>query len=289
MKQSISKGKIPFTQIPNSLINSKQSIGAIGVYCFMFSKPQGWNFTVKSMSKQIGSGSTAITSAIKELKANGWIYYEKLTSGKGIYHLHSEPKLGNPDLGFTKKGKSLPISNTDSNSNKDINGHINFNVFWELYPRKEKKIRSKEMWLQLSRKDQEAALSYLPFAPFLSREKTYQPLPTTFMNNRRWEDGVEEQRRVIINDEPISIDVEFVVTELNKSSLITKSNLTISHSEINKIGRHFDNAHFKKYYFNSPKGYRKKILEAIDKLNKPWNIDNANSIYDYLKNYIKKI
>ena len=54
MKDSLLKKQVvPFTQVSNNLINDKNlSLKSKGLYVFMFSKPQGWNFTIRSMSKQ---------------------------------------------------------------------------------------------------------------------------------------------------------------------------------------------------------------------------------------------
>lgn len=122
MKNQIKKRVLPFTQINNTLLNSTAlSLKAKGLYSFMFSKPENWNFTIKSMSKQLKEGVESISSALKELKKYGWIKYNKLTNGSGIYTLNIEaiPNSENPDLGNPNLGKPVPISNKDIYNNKD--------------------------------------------------------------------------------------------------------------------------------------------------------------------------
>ena len=70
MKQRLKKqGGIPFTQISNELLNDKTiSLKAKGIYCFMFSKPENWNFTIGSMCKQLKEGNDSIANAIKRIK-----------------------------------------------------------------------------------------------------------------------------------------------------------------------------------------------------------------------------
>ena len=109
----------------------------------MYSKPENWNFTIKSMVKLLKDGEKSITSALNEIKDNDWIYYQKFKNGKGIYFIATEPnakelflnemlpELQNVDLAckdyektFVKpnlqngnKAFSSRISNTITNNN----------------------------------------------------------------------------------------------------------------------------------------------------------------------------
>ncbi len=124
MTQSIEKRDVGFTQINNEILNSTNiSLKAKGLYSYMFSKPNGWNFTIKSMATQLKEGDSAISTALKELKEQGVIEYKKYTNGIGEYMLNigikTEPKLENPNLGFLIVGKPHRISNKDIPSNKE--------------------------------------------------------------------------------------------------------------------------------------------------------------------------
>lgn len=130
MKDSIKKSKIPFTQISNKLLNDDRiSLKAKGIYAYMYSKTDDWNFTIKSMSKQLLEGMRSISSALSELKQYGWVSYEKNNDGSGVYHFHIEPELQNDDLGNPNvqnpnlRNRNLrkrnPINNIDNTNNKD--------------------------------------------------------------------------------------------------------------------------------------------------------------------------
>jgi len=137
MKNFLSKEHIPFTQVPNELINDHEiSLRARMIYVFMASKPEGWNFTLKSMAAQLGEGARSVGSATKQLKEKGWLKYTKTNEGKGLYTLCLSPsgKKGiehivlNADSAPCKnrKQQNVPpisnkenISNTDLDSNKD--------------------------------------------------------------------------------------------------------------------------------------------------------------------------
>lgn len=137
LEDKLVKQQVPFTQISNDLINDKDiSLKAKGVYCFMFSKPTNWKFTVKSMAKQLVEGERAIMSAISELKKHYWVSYEKQPNGTGIYKIYArknDPNLQNPNLGFSSMLKQQCISNTDSNSNKEVNLKINWEILLKQF------------------------------------------------------------------------------------------------------------------------------------------------------------
>lgn len=118
-----------FSTIPNELLNNASiSLSAKGMYVFMRGKPAAWNFTIRSMAKQLKEGETAISNALNELKKYGWVSYTKLSNGKGVYHLFwsanpesqedhkqgnpdkAEPKPEKPNQGFPMKGKPQRIS-----------------------------------------------------------------------------------------------------------------------------------------------------------------------------------
>jgi hypothetical protein len=114
---TLKKHNAPFTQIPNKLLNDRElSLSCKGIYAFMMSKPDDWNFTIASMSKQLKEGQDAIKSALKALKESGWITYTKFNDGRGVYELNLDntPKVENPHEGNPLQGKSTPISNKDS-------------------------------------------------------------------------------------------------------------------------------------------------------------------------------
>lgn len=120
-----------FSMIPNSLLNDLNiSLAAKGLYAFMRGKPPTWNFTIKSMAKQLKEGETAIRSALSELRDSGWVIYIKRSNGTGIYKLlwdnpkpenpnegnqtMAKPKLENPNVGNPMMGKPTRISKKDS-------------------------------------------------------------------------------------------------------------------------------------------------------------------------------
>ncbi len=123
----LKKKTVPFTQIPNQLLQDKEiTQSAVGLYVFMSSKPDNWNFTIASISRQIHSGQSKIRACLTLLKDKGWIEYIKFKDGTGEYTINFEPSpfvenkhvdkpsVENPHVEFPIMGFSTRISKKDS-------------------------------------------------------------------------------------------------------------------------------------------------------------------------------
>lgn len=124
------RSRLPFTQVANAVLTSPEiSLKAKGLYAYMISKPDGWNFTIRSMAAQLKEGTDGISSGLKELKSFNLISYEKHSDGTGSYIIDPNPDMENPVLGDPKPenpnqenpnmGKAGRINNKDLNSNKN--------------------------------------------------------------------------------------------------------------------------------------------------------------------------
>ena len=70
-----------------------------------------------------------------------------------------------------------------------------FEHVWNLYNKKEGKQQARKAWMKLSNKDKEAVKQKLSdwLSNYISRHgKQYQPMFSTFLNQRRWEDEINE-------------------------------------------------------------------------------------------------
>lgn len=135
------KQNIPFGMVPNKLLNNENiSLKAKGLFAFMQSKPDGWNFSVEGMSVQLKESKSAISSAIIELESNGFVTRKKQQTSKGFitnYKLFFEkpiadfPTLENPTLENPMVGKSVnnskkELSNKDISNKEEREGALNF-------------------------------------------------------------------------------------------------------------------------------------------------------------------
>jgi hypothetical protein len=147
MRDTIKQEGLPFTQVVNEIIKDKTvSLKAIGLFTFMSHKAQmkdvKWNFTIRSMAKQMKDGEDSIRSGLQELKKCGWVTYTKHTDGTGEYLLKAsiKPKQENPDKaldsqnrenprrGIPMKGNPTPINKKDSFNKKDSSNKKDINT-----------------------------------------------------------------------------------------------------------------------------------------------------------------
>ena len=116
----IKKKKSSFVQVANSFIRDNNiSFKAKGLFCYMFSMDESWNFTVKSIATQQKDGMASVLSSMKELKEYGYITYTKHQDGTGTYFLDDVPNVENPDVGNPKLGKSTRIKEEQLPKNKN--------------------------------------------------------------------------------------------------------------------------------------------------------------------------
>lgn len=129
---------IKFVQINHDVLyNRELSLKAKGLYAFMYSKPDNWNFTIRSLAGQLKEAKNSIASILNELKKFGLIEYHRHANGTGTYVIYSSttlkeglgsesPKSQNPKKPLTQKAtypKEGRISNTNPSSNTDLSSN----------------------------------------------------------------------------------------------------------------------------------------------------------------------
>lgn len=128
-----------FTIIDNDVINDdRMHLKALGLFAYMWSKPDDWQFYVSEIASHFKDGESAVSSAMKELMTLGYL---KRTQNRKDgrfsnydYVLRELPKRGNqgsaPKGDFTKSEKSIPkktkpenqgLLNTDHTNTDHIN------------------------------------------------------------------------------------------------------------------------------------------------------------------------
>ena len=135
----IKKKESSFTQVSNSFLRDNNiSFKAKGLFCYMFSMNENWNFTLQSIATQQKDGLDSIKSAMDELKQYGYVSYEKHSNGTGTYFLNDEPNVENPNVENPNLGKSTPIKK----KNLDKNKNNSYDIFLE-YLKSKCKYKSK--------------------------------------------------------------------------------------------------------------------------------------------------
>lgn len=122
---------IPFTQVANVVLNDKKlSMRAKGLYSYLYSKPQNWDFSSDRIKDDFTDGKRAILATLKELEKSGYLQRIKRSNGRVDYHLVysqsaqtalwvEEPECGFSNVHKPHSAQTAPISNKESTSNKE--------------------------------------------------------------------------------------------------------------------------------------------------------------------------
>ncbi|MGY0225984.1 helix-turn-helix domain-containing protein [Limosilactobacillus fermentum] len=101
-----------FTQVDNRVISDKRmSLKALGLFTYMWSKPDDWEFYVSVISNDFKDGRDSIRSAINELINLGYVKRTRKHKENGQlaaydYILFDEPKTEKPSQEVTYDGKT---------------------------------------------------------------------------------------------------------------------------------------------------------------------------------------
>lgn len=173
-----------YQNIPRSLIfDNTLSDRARFVFCFMASKPDGWEFFLEPMAKEIGYSVETLRKYINELVDSGWLEKGEQKKEKGMfgateYTLKAvkSPSIKKPCTEITvsekiRVGKNPILNKIDNkqkqdNKEKEINKSISekdeaFEQCWIAYRRKGSKAKSKQQWNKLTDDEKEMIAEHI--------------------------------------------------------------------------------------------------------------------------------
>lgn len=115
-----------FTQVSNHiLVNPNISFKAKGIYAYLISKPENYQFSAERIADGSKEGRKAILSAIKEIEDSGYLHRSKMKDGRIEYRFFASPvdkaRYLNGTVPQSHSGTQAPINNTDLNNNTIIN------------------------------------------------------------------------------------------------------------------------------------------------------------------------
>ena len=129
------KPEINFTQVSNQILtNAEVSLKAKGLYVYLVSKPDNYDFSAKRIADECKENYTTILGILNELEERKYLLRKKYGDGTIDYYLFNEPKenpkfaildeepkLENPTQDPKLQSPTLqPINKTDT-STKEIN------------------------------------------------------------------------------------------------------------------------------------------------------------------------
>lgn len=114
---------VPFTQVINSLLVDKRlSFKAKGIWCYIQSKPDDYDFSTHRMPLESTDKRDSIRTGIAELIRYGYLVRTRLSDSRMEYML-LDPESENPTqpkVGKSHSGKIQPVSNKENIKRKNL-------------------------------------------------------------------------------------------------------------------------------------------------------------------------
>jgi hypothetical protein len=93
MKEKLTKEDVGFAQIKNDVLtDGNLSLKAKGLFAYLYSKPDDWDFSGDRMADENLDGRKSIYSALKELEKSGYLIRTKRPDGRVDYQISHSKK-----------------------------------------------------------------------------------------------------------------------------------------------------------------------------------------------------
>ena len=197
------KIKENFTAIPNIIANdSSISWKAKGIFLYLASKPNDWQFYMKEIKKNATDGKTSLQTGIKELEESHYLIRTKSVDNDNQFNgwdweltIPDEQvfrQSGNPTVGESGRRETASYTNTE-NSNKEYTkiekiSVYSFDEFWDDYDHKKERKKCERKWNKISEDEREVIKEFVPIYLAHTPDKNYRKHPSTFLNNEIWND-----------------------------------------------------------------------------------------------------
>ena len=229
-KYVISKGIGNFTTIPNIVLQNLNNYEALGLYCYIVSLPNNWEFHKDHLSNHSKIGRDKITKLLKILEMHELIKIVRVRGANGQF-MHADMHVSDGssfkiiDLEevcapCTEKPLTVNhalVNSTYKENNKKLNKELktkakrysasddahdkSFEEFWSSYPIKKNKKRTRDIWkrkkygeiLQVLLSDVQSRLKYDPSWS----SSQFIPHPSTYLRNERWKDELNSSKNII--------------------------------------------------------------------------------------------
>jgi hypothetical protein len=175
---------------------------------------QNGKLTERDMVKICGKKDEDIWC--KFYQENGYFYNKRMLLESEKRAKYCNHQKENINKRWNKKGYHgnttvLPLENENENENEDINRdekrviNVPFEKFWNLYDKKEDRIKCERKWNNLMNKERENCITNLPVYILSTPDKQFRKNPATYLNNKSWENEIikptEKPKIVLTYDE----------------------------------------------------------------------------------------
>lgn len=197
-----------FTIVPNTWLRDETlSLRARGLLAQLMSHSIGWEITVESLVRVNPEGRDAIRKAMNELIDAGYLTREQ---GRGDHNKFGnmtyviteptpeteKPTAGNPTSGNPPTKKTITTEDhlLEPPSGSAVSDR--FDEFWAVYPKKESKIKARNIWDRMVKKYDPAdivagAERYAAYCRAERTERKFIKSPDGWLNAGRWEDDIQ--------------------------------------------------------------------------------------------------
>lgn len=210
------------------LRNMNLSLKAVGLLSKILSLPPEWDYTIEGLAAICKDGITAVKSALKELKDEGYLVVTKLMPDKTksgrieyIYDIYEQPqekqaleKQGIENLPVEIQGVENPPQLNTNKSNKEVlskeelktDYKEEFENLWSIYPNKKGKTNALKDYITARKSGVpfEDVLSGLyKYIEYINLEKTpekYIKHGSTWFHQHCWEDDYTTKRPLTTGD-----------------------------------------------------------------------------------------
>jgi hypothetical protein len=201
-----------FTQIPNSWARDERlGYRARGILLLLMSHQDGWKITLEHLANDGPDGITSVRTAIAQLQESGYLTRNVIRNGnriEGSEWIISDPfekETPKEDLSsdfltlenLTSENltsENLTLKKTiDIEHYKKENYMLDFEKFWEVYPRKVGKGAALTSFKKAVKKTEAsviigAVIDYVQSGKMPDMQ--YIPYPATWLNQERWNDDL---------------------------------------------------------------------------------------------------
>ena len=188
---------------PNSLLNNKDiSLKAKGLFTYIQSKPDGWNFSAERIALSHVEGRESIMSALKELETHGYLKRQKIHGERGKWEqtyiltiptTTGLPTTAEPTAVEPTTGNPYNISKQDSSKKEEETKSIvdeRFDKFWKLYNKEVAKDRCYGEWRFINTIDKDKILKVLPSYIESTPDIQFRKNPFKYLKEKAWLDTI---------------------------------------------------------------------------------------------------
>ena len=197
----------PFVMIDKNVFeDTSLSFKAKGILGYLLSRPNDWTLIIADIQKRSTDGKDSVKNGIDELIERGYIVKTEQPRQAGKfatcdYVVYEKPM----NTGVNRCGKTVAAkpsrlnrngktATTNTNNTKKENTNtlsVPFDDFWNLYDKKRgDKDKIEKKWQSLKDSEREAIMNHLPLYKKSQPNKKYRKDPSTYLNNKSWNDEI---------------------------------------------------------------------------------------------------